>query len=313
MKILTSLAEYHYFNGLAALINSVVKNGTYVDKIIIGYRGPLPSWLPPLTATNRGQSCLLKSGVEMELILMEKNVHMVHEKPRWFQYLTEVLEPDASEFFFFDSDIVILKRMTFFGEWVKEGVALCEDVNNDMNYNHPIRKQWANMAVEDGIKIKNPGVGRYYNSGFIGWTRENAGFINDWITSFDILAKKSGGLIKARVHDRTHTVLSTNQDSLNLSTMITEFPIATMGPEAMGFRSGLALMSHPIGKKKPWKRHFIKDFFSGAPPRMSDLFFWENVCGSELQPYSNAKAKNKAVLCKFLRGMSRFYKGDVSF
>ena len=311
MKIFTSLAEHHYFLGLSALINSVVKNGTYVDKIIIGYRGSLPGWMPPLKATDRGKSCTLKSGLELELILMEKNVHMVHEKPRWFQHVSEVLEPDASEYFFFDSDIVVINRMSFFGEWIKEGVALCEDVNNDMHYDHPIRKQWVNMAIEAGCIIKHPTINRYYNSGFIGWTRNNAGFINDWVRSFDILAQKSGDLKKGRVHDRTHTVLSTNQDSLNLATMITEFPISTIGPEAMGFRHGLSLMSHPIGAK-PWRRRFFKEFMAGLPPRISDVTFWENITGSELQPCTPSQARRRIVLCKSLRGMARFYKREYS-
>ncbi|MEO6722470.1 MAG: hypothetical protein ABIN67_19025 [Ferruginibacter sp.] len=311
MKILTSLAEHHYFLGLSALINSVVKNGTYVDKIIIGYRGPLPRWLPPLKTTERGQSCTLTSGLEMELIEMKKNVHMVHEKPKWFQYVSEVLEPDASEFFFFDSDIVILNRMSFFGEWVEEGVALCEDVNNDMNHDHPIRKQWVSLAQQEGCTITNPHICGYYNSGFIGWTRENAGFIDDWVKSFDILAQKSGDMRWARVQDRTHTVLSTNQDSLNLAAMITRYPISTIGPEAMGFRFGLSLMSHPIGSK-PWKRSFVKEFMKGVPPRVSDVIFWENISGTELQPCSISQAKRRAVLCKSLRGMARFYKREYS-
>ncbi|MEO6722058.1 MAG: hypothetical protein ABIN67_16955 [Ferruginibacter sp.] len=309
MKILTSLAENHYFLGLAALINSVVKNGSYIDKIVIGYRGTLPTWLPPLQVTKKGHSCFLKSGLEMELILLKNNFHMVHEKPRWFKHLTEVLEPDATEFFFFDSDIVVINRMSFFGEWVKEGIALCEDVNNDMNNNHPIRKQWATMAAEDGCTVNNKCIDRYYNSGFLGWSRDHAGFIDDWVRSFTILSKKSGDMTQFRVHDRTHTVLSANQDSLNLAAMITAMPVSTIGPEAMGFRYGLSLMSHPIGDK-PWKRSFIKDFLLGIPPRMSDVIFWENVCGPELNPFSLSTARRNIILCKSLRGLARFYKRE---
>lgn len=309
MKILTSLAEDSYFLGLAALINSVVKNGSYIDKIVIGYRGKLPNWLPPLKNSKNGKYCTLTSGIEMELILLESNLHMVHEKPKWFKYLTEVLEPEASEFLFFDSDIVVLNRMSFFGEWVKQGIALCEDVNNDMHHNHPIRKQWAKMAIQDGVVIENPLIDHYYNSGFLGWTRENKNFIDDWVTSFNIISKQSGDMKQFRVHDRTYVVLSANQDSLNLAVMITTLPVSTIGPEAMGFRYGLSLMSHPIGHK-PWHRNFFKEFFAGMPPRISDVIFWENVNGSELNPYSKSKTRKNVLLCKSLRGLARFYKRE---
>lgn len=305
MKILTTLAENDYFLGVAALINSVVKHGTYVDRILIGYRGELPGWLPKLVTSKHGKSCVLKSGLEVEFVLLDSSLHMVHEKPKWFKHLTRVLEPDASEYFFFDSDIVIINRMSFFGEWVKQGVALCEDVNFDMSYNHPVRQQWIKLAEEDGLLI-NKNLDRYYNSGFLGWSSNTADFIDDWESCFTTLAKKSGNMKKFRVFDRTNAVLSANQDSLNLAAMVTNAPLSTIGPEAMGFRYGLPLMSHPIGAK-PWKRNFVKEFFGGVPPRVADLFFWENVSGSEFQPISDSITKRKQVLCKMLRGGARIY------
>ncbi len=305
MKILTTLAENDYFLGLAALVNSVVANGTYVDKVVVGYRGDLPSWLLPRKESKNGKSFTLKSGLELELIKLDYSLHLVHEKPKWFKYLTYTLEPNAEEFFFFDSDIIIINRMSFFGEWVKEGVALCEDVNYDMSSDHPIRKQWERLALEEGL-LNNKLLNRYFNSGFLGWTRENAEFVNDWDRCFSILAKKSGDMKKFRVKDRSHTVLSANQDSLNLAAMITHLPISTIGPEAMGFHYGLSLMAHPLGPK-PWNRKFGSDFFKGSPPRYADILFWENINGTELQPVSNAYAKRMLSFCKGLRGLARIY------
>ena len=109
-----------------------------------------------------------------------------------------------------------------------------------------------------------------------------------------------------RVFDRTATVLSTNQDSLNLAAMITEQPISLIGPEAMGFIYGMRLMHHPIGPK-PWKRNFTREFFNGKPPRESDLIFWQNINGSELSPFSDGKVKQMHRLCKTLRLGGRFY------
>src|SRR5690606_12600520 len=234
MKILTTLAENDYFYGVAALLNSIVKNGTYGDKIIVGYRGKLPKWLPQLTKSKNGLSFTIKSGFEVELVEVQGDLHMVHEKPKWFHYLTEYLEPEAEEYFFFDSDIIIINRMSFFGEWVKQGVALCEDVNYDMSIDHPIRKQWENILNQNGLITKNR-LSRYYNSGFLGWTKETKEFVSLWDQCSQILSAYSGDMKKFRVYDRTSVVVSTNQDSLNLAAMSAPQPLSTIGPAAMGF------------------------------------------------------------------------------
>lgn len=305
MIVITTLAENHYFYGVAALINSIIKNGTYADKMIVGYRGNLPKWLPTLHKTKNGRDCTLDNGFVIEFVPVNGDLHMVHEKPKWFRYLTEVLEPKADEYFFFDSDIIILRRMSFFGEWVKQGVALCEDVNYDMSNTHPIRKQWAKLAIDNGKRITNQ-FDRYFNSGFLGWNRDTSQFVVDWDECSQILSKLSGDMKKFRVYDRTYIVLSTNQDSLNLAAMTTNCPISTIGPDAMGFRHGLQLMAHPLGAK-PWKQKFIKDFFYGKSPRYADLLFWQFVNGNKIKPYSNYYVKYKIVLIKLLRFFSRFY------
>ncbi|PHK98255.1 hypothetical protein CGL56_11160 [Neolewinella marina] len=303
---MTTLAERDYFLGLAALLNSMAHHGTYVDKVIVGYREALPDWLPPLAASRNGQSFTTSGGVEVELVELNGSLHMVHEKPKWFLHVTEVLAPEATEYFFFDSDIVINTRMNFFGEWVREGVAICGDVNFVFNRRHPIRQKWARIAEEGGRRITNQ-LDDYYNSGFLGWTQETKSFIQDWNDAFALLAPHSGNMNEFRVFDRTAVVLSTNQDSLNLAMMITEQPLSLMGPEAMGFIYGLRLMHHPIGPK-PWTRKFTREFFNGKPPRDSDLIFWQNVNGSELRPVPDSQVRKMQRLCKALRFGGRYYK-----
>ncbi|WP_116126097.1 hypothetical protein [Lewinella sp. IMCC34183] len=306
MRILTTLAEREYFLGLSALLNSAVHFGTYVDKVIVGYREGLPGWLPALTPSKFGKTFHTPSGLEVEFVELDGSLHMVHEKPKWFLHVTEVLAPDATEYFFFDSDIIINMRMSFYGEWVQEGVAICGDINYPFSRHHPIRQKWAALARAAGRPVVNE-LDEYYNSGFLGWTQETKGFIQDWNDAFAILAPHSGSMNEFRVNDRTAVVLSTNQDSLNLAAMITEHPISLIGPEAMGFEYGMRLMHHPIGSK-PWSRKFVSEFFRGRPPREADLIFWDYVNGSELQPMTSGKAKNMHRLCRGLRFGSRFYK-----
>ncbi|MGC6431125.1 MAG: hypothetical protein ACON5F_08800 [Jejuia sp.] len=305
MVVFTTLAEKKYFNGVAALINSVLKNGTYANKIIIGYRGALPKWLPELEASKNGKSCTLKDGLLLEFVEVKNDFHMVHEKPEWFYKLTNILEPNAKEYFFFDSDIIIVNRMSFFGEWVKQGVAICEDVNYDMASNHPIRKQWIDLLKHNNMPIERIPE-RYYNSGFLGWKKEDASFIKNWSECSKLLINLSDNLKAFRTKDRTDMVLSANQDSLNLTAMTSSCDISTIGPEAMGFHFGLSLMVHPLGPK-PWDLNFTKEFLHGKPPRMGDLRFWEYVNGNELQPYLKLTVLWKLFWIKLYKGLSRLY------
>lgn len=311
MKILTSLAENHYFYGLAALLNSVVRQDLeFFDRAVIGYRGELPPWLPPLETSKHGKMFKIKPGGPIvEFVRMDHSIHMVHEKPRWFLHLSQELYPEAEEYYFFDSDIVVLQRLTFFSEWLRHGVALCEDVNFDMANDHPIRRQWAAYAMDTGLEIRHQ-RSRYYNSGFIGWTKSTAGFLEDWVQCLEILSPHCGTMKEFRSLDRSYPVLSANQDSLNLATMVSEFPISTMGPEAMGFTYGLRLMAHPLGADaKPWKRRYLRSFLAGKPPSLSDLEFWQTVNGEAFAPFSAVTVQFKFQICRLLRFLSRFYGG----
>ncbi|MEL0653254.1 hypothetical protein V6246_17670 [Algibacter sp. TI.3.09] len=305
MIIFTTLAEGRYFFGVSALINSIIKHGCYADKIIIGYRGELPNWLPTLTKSKNGQICKLKNDFEIEFIEINGDLHMVHEKPKWFYDLSTKLEPNADEYFFFDSDIILVNRMSFFGEWVKQGVSICEDVNDGMSVNHPIRKQWIKLLKSNNLNLKTV-PDKYYNSGFLGWQKSQIEFIEKWYECSKILNKISGDLKQFRVNDRTNVVLSSNQDSLNMAVMTSDSEISTIGPEAMGFTYGLSLMVHPLGPK-PWDLNFTTMFLKGIPPRLGDLRFWEYANGEYLKPYKNSEIKWKLFWIKLYRFLSRFY------
>jgi len=307
MKILTTLAESDYFLGAAALINSVVFHGTYIDKIIIGYRGELPKWLPELRSSVNGLGFTTKAGLVIELVEISGQLHMVHEKPRWFEYVTKQLAPEAEEYFFFDSDITLCNRMNFFGEWAQEGIGVCGDINFIFDHRHPIRRKWARVAETAGLEITNE-LNGFYNSGFLAWRKEDRQFIDDWTHAFDLLSPYSGDMKQFRVHTRTDMVQSANQDSLNLAMMTTKRPIAPVGPEAMSFVYGMNLMHHPVGPK-PWKRSYLLDFFRGKLPRVADVEFWHFLNGSALQPVSNSKAMYYHKLCRLLRFLGRFYHG----
>jgi len=308
MRILTSLAEDHYFQGLSALVHSALHHGAgFFDAFVVGYRGALPDWWPPTRQGELGEVLELGGGVELITVRMDEERHMVHEKPRWLRRVCRELFPDADEFFFFDSDIVLNQRLSFYSEWIAQGVALCEDVLADMAADHPIRRQWAAFAEAEGLTVQRS-LHRYFNSGFLGWRREDSTFIDDWIRCLEILAPHSGDLKQFRTQDRSHPVLSANQDSLNIAAMISKRRISTMGREAMSFDYGLRLMFHPLGKRrKPWKREYLLRFFAGKPPSALDLAYWRFARGPVFQPFSPFTIRRKLATCRILAFLSRFY------
>ncbi len=306
MRVLATLASGDYFYGVAALVNSVVANGTYVDKVVVGYRGALPGWLPPLSPSRNGLGFTLAGGLAVEFVEVAGDRHMTHEKPAWFRLLTEVLEPDAEEFFYMDSDIVVVDRMDFFGRWVRQGVAFCEDVNHYMSDTNPIRLQWISLLAENGRQV-NRRLNSYVNGGFLGWTRHTAQFIADWEECFRISLPHAGDTAKFTEHTRLDMIMFADQDSMNIAAMTTDCPVSIIGPSGMSFTYGVRLMAHALGPK-PWSRKFIADFFHGLPPRYIDLKFWEYLTAGPLVPFSRGKAARKVRRVKFLRFMSRFYR-----
>ena len=309
MRVLTTLAERDYFYGLSALINSAVHFGPYVDKVVVGYRGPLPSWLPTLKHRDGVAYFKMTENLEVSLHEMTDEVtHMVHQKPRWCLKVMDELAPDATTILFMDSDIVVNNSMPFYDNWSEQGVGVCGDVNFHFSAFHPIRQKWSALAESAGRPTKNTIEG-YYNSGFLLLRREYRSFLVDWNQAIDIFAPYSGDTSKFRVNNRLSTVLSANQDGLNLALMITDCPIALLGPDAMGFEGGIQLMYHILGQGKSWRKNYLLSSFDGRPPALADQAFWEFANGQKLQPYSSSTTKSKLLLIKVLRFFGRFYRG----
>jgi hypothetical protein len=309
--IVCTLFEGDYHLGLAALLNSLVQNG-FQGCIAAGYRGSLPPWigqLKPLngTATSAapGGSYEIAPGVRIDFIYLDTPVHFANYKP---QFMKQVIGEGrgARYIWYFDPDIVIRCAWSFYMDWTRHGVALCEDVNFAMPANHPIRFRWMELASSLGLKNPLP-LSRYYNSGFVGLPTAHSGFLDRWQAT-SRLAESQGFDTRAfPTGDRTKAFFMVDQDALNIAAMYTEYPLTTLGAEGMGFVPGGGAMFHAVGAPKPWRKKMVLSALGGVPPSEADKGFLASL-NHPIRPYSDWRMAERRLGCRVGALIGRFYR-----
>jgi len=279
--------DYHY--GVGALANSLYAHG-FRGTIYVGYRGPLPPWVKGEGVEVRGPSSVVKigdsgeitdfspaPGLTLRFIPLATKIHLTNYKPDFMLEVWEKQCPQAEALFYFDPDIVIKCRWTFFEEWAQGGVALCEDVNSPMPSSHPIRNAWRNYYGKLGRTLPNS-LDIYVNGGFMGVTRKQKQFLEAWQHIQREMAPAAGNLMGWGLHDRTFAFCMTDQDALNITLMDTSQRFSLSGKEGMDIGRFGYIMSHSLGGGKPWRRRYLTErLFKGSAPGIADKGFWANV------------------------------------
>ena len=204
---------------------------------------------------------------------------------------------------YFDPDITIKSRWSFFEEWVQNGLALVEDGTFPyLPSDHPLRYQWLKVANSAGLTQKR-WPSRYYNSGFVGVPGGLRDVVSAWELLLDAAHAFGYDTTELASTDRTSPWQATDQDLLNIVVMTTDVPLSTLGPECMDFRPGGYVMSHAVNSPKPWERDYLKFALQGKPPNLSDKGFWAN---SEhpirLFPESVVRKRNLALKAAIAMG-----------
>ena len=184
---------------------------------------------------------------------------------------------DAQRIFYFDPNIVIRCRWSFFDAWAEQGVALCQDiVNGYMPDDHPIRISWNDLMQHTGYS-KTRSMYQYFNGGFIGLKRDSCAVLCAWQKLLDGLGEGGHDLNIFMPGNRSDPFYCSDQDTLNLATMVTDTPLSTIGPEGMGFTTGGFTMFHATGTPKPWKKRMTLEAFKGYPPSNADKGYWQHT------------------------------------
>lgn len=302
----TTLFENDYHHGTAALANSLVQNG-FTGTIWAGYRGPLPAWAARGQREDGSVRIALREGAEMRLVAVDSPLHFAHYKPWFMLHVLEQLDPAADAVFYFDPDIVVPTRWSYYEEWVSYGVALAEDNHYHIGAQHPLRYAWKQFAQERGLTVHHE-LSRFCNSGFVGTQRAHASFLRTWCDLIRAVEPESGSLTGWRRLDRTHRFWSANQDTMNLAAMVTEHPVAIYGPNGMDFvpSAGRPIMSHAVDKPKPWRRSYLRDLLRGRAPSRPDRWFWRYVDGP-LPVFTSRHARRQQTCIRLAAFLARFY------
>ena len=300
--VLCTLFEGDYHFGLAALINSLAQSG-FQGSIAAGYRGALPPWIDQLKPLDREGSYEVSPGVRIEFMRLDTAVHFTNIKPQFMQQL--IRDRGCKYIWYFDPDIVVRCPWSFYVRWVRHGVALCEDINGNLPANHPLRHRWSELVSPAGLRNPQP-LSTYFNAGFIGLPATCSGFLDLWQKVTRIAESKGLDTRAFGKGDRTHPFSKADQDTLNIAAMYSEYPLTTMGAEAMGFVPGGVTMFHAVGALKPWRKKMIWSALLGVPPSNVDKAFLACV-NDPIRSYSRLGLAGRRIRCRIGALIGRFY------
>jgi hypothetical protein len=303
--VICTLFEGNYHYGVAALANSLYAQG-FRGTIYAGYRGELPPWAGSSVVSDGGAAFSPAKDLTLRFVPVNTAIHLTNYKPDFMLLLWQRFCPEAVSMFYFDPDITIICRWSFFEEWVEAGVAMCADVNSSMPPNHPLRHAWQEYYKPHGINFRRePEL--YFNGGFVGLRREHREFLTCWKQLQELMTPAIGGLQNVNVRDRTFLFCKTDQDALNVTAMASESPISPMGQDGMDFQQGGGgyVMSHSSGIGKPWNKRFMRNFLDGHPPSRADRLFFRFV-ESPIRLYSPTVLSMKKLLLLTASFLGRF-------
>lgn len=304
-SVAVTLFEGDHHLGAAALINSLHAAG-FAGTMVCGYRGTLPPW---------ASAARELEAIEVEFIALETADHLTNHKPEFLLRVWADLHPEAARLFYFDPDIVLKTRWSFFEEWADYGVALVEDVNSPLSETHPRRGAWRHCLAVRRKRVRRE-TPLYVNGGFIGLTRAQQGFLHEWRDAMTLVGEEIGGLEHSMFSfasagaDRAspaYPFSKTDQDALNIAVMAGSQPVSIMGSEAMDFRPGGWTLSHAIGPEKPWRKNILLAALAGRAPTAADHAFWDHAVSP--LPVFTARAaawRRSTLACACL--VSRFYR-----
>jgi hypothetical protein len=313
-----TLFERDYHHGVAALTNSLVRQG-FTGRIFAGYRGPLPAWAEPsrnavLGQWTRARILPVTADCEIVFLPLATEAHFTNIKP---DFLLDLLsEPSVAieHVLYLDPDICLVRDWQFMRDWMSCGVALCEDVNSPIGEHHPRRVGWRVHFGEHGIGLRYR-CDAYVNGGCVGVARRDVAFLENWKLLGQHMAEVIGGHGVAKV-DGGHAFSQlgfascfscSDQDVLNAALQMTDGVAYSILPRsAMAFCHGEIVIPHALGPRKPWRRRYVLEALGAVPPTAADKAYWQVVDGP-LQSMAPTKVHATRLSLGIASALARFY------
>jgi hypothetical protein len=317
-SVVCTLFEGRYHLGLAGLVNSLLACGFEGD-IFAGYRGDLPSWAndaKPISFEEfpGASSISLTEMSNLIFIPLKTDYHFTNYKPDFMLELWDGPASSVEQMVYLDPDIVMNTSWSNVDVWLKQGVALCEDINSPMGQFHPIRSQWRTYFGKHNLVLSFKSI-QYANGGFVGLSKSNRIFLENWKLLQELMADSIGGLNRSsltgqQLNEESVGIFApfgkTDQDALNAAVELTDVPASFAGKEAMGFIPGKTIFPHALGTPKPWDNKPIARAIDGYRPRTVDKEYWKYADGM-LKPFGKSKVKQMKRYTKIAAFIGRFY------
>jgi nitrogen regulatory protein PII-like uncharacterized protein len=290
-----TLFEGNYDYGVAALINSLNHYG-FKGIFYVGYRGNLPFWAK-IKAEDDEIVYSINENISVKFIKIKTKYHFTNYKAHFMLDLFEKFGQDFESLIYIDPDIIIQEKWTFFEDWVKNGIAVCGDINSDLPDCHPIRLKWEKYAIEKGYK-KFRNLNMFFNGGFMGVDKSFINSLHIWKELMDKSIEDGHTDISAGWFKKTgwSNLFSAteDQDLMNLMLMLTADPVSYIGPDGMGFQRGRTLMYHAVGSPKPWNSSFVVKGLKGKKINMNEKQFFK-FCQNPISIYSPNELRLKRI------------------
>ena len=268
--------EGHYHKGVAALVNSLIAHG-YEGIVWAAYKGYLPPWADGATQEGGVAIKAINDKLSVHFVRLADTVFLPYCKPDFMLDVLENKMPNVEKIFFFDCDIIVKCRFSYFEEWVENGVALCEDVNSPLPTSHPLRFQWKHYFEKHGILVENRD-NYYVNGGFIGLKQADKDILEKWRLVQDIMRAELKDIKTVGFKDRTNPFHRTDQDALNIAKDIADCTYSIADATAMDLQNYGYIMSHAVGEQKPWQKNWLLFVIKhGQRPTMTDRVFMNYI------------------------------------
>lgn len=292
--VVCMLAEGTYFYGVAAMANSLVRNG-FTGHVVVGYRGPLPRWEGPVEA-RPGPAQPITPGADIVFLPVDGDWHLSNSKPHFMRRVATELHPDLASLWYFDCDIVLKTAWEAFPRWVAPGMLLFLDMAETyMPPHHAFRREWRALAARAGLGYRP--VEGYMNGGCVGLAAGHLGFLDAWRALLDTYAADGADMTRMVNRSGKPEYAKMDQDLLNAAVMATDTPYCVLGVEAMDAFPSAEILAHAMVFAKPWQRNYIRDAIIGYQPDPAHHAYWKYADGP-IRAFTAAEWQRKMRILK---------------
>ncbi len=296
-QIVCTLAELSYFHGVAALTNSLVRNG-FTGHVVVGYRGALPVWEGPVTPAP-GVALAVTPEVDIRFVELAGPWHLSNQKPHLMLRAAAELGPEPASLWYFDADIVIKTAWASFARWAEAGVLLVLDMAETfMPPSHVFRREWRALGARAGLGFRE--VSGYFNAGCVGVPGDQLTFLHAWARVLDTFATEGADMTRMVNRTGKPEFAKMDQDLLNATVQGTQAPFSVLGIEAMDAFPSAQIMAHAMVFDKPWLRNYLRDAVIGFQPDPAHLAYW-SYANDPIRSFTPAQWRGKMRVLRLTR------------